>query len=327
MRPNILSRVLVGLMSASMGFSQAPYTNNGSIGTKPKQEAPNWTFPELHGIPVEQWVGKRLLFQPNPTIDPSDKNTYYAWAAWTYDKNNPGIIYPPTNSHTNYDILQGKIGKVIAVAPDSFNQKWAVVELENIKDYTPTIWVQKEFMGTLSAVFLDEIDDARRVLQGKGFWLARRSLKTYDADTKTVSVVPIPKYSHCTIQEVVASWGSFSPIRLIVKTDGVVVGFVDVTIDDRERLDSLEMTLTKYDWKAHYASSPKAIWNAIENEKIVVGMTKEAVGLSWFGVHHVKTVASGDGPLEAWTFLQFEGVHEGTIYFKGDTVVNAEIIK
>jgi hypothetical protein len=115
--------------------------------------------------------------------------------------------------------------------------------------------------------------------------------------------VAIKRYAPLKVVAINPGWDEEKPLRFVLQTSDGKQGFLDVNLSGTNvapelrhlnRFDEAFMTedpKLKYKW-------PARIWEAIENNRVLSGMTMEQVRLSWGEPD--KTVRTTTG--EQWTY-------------------------
>ena len=282
--------------------AQSPYVRDGSIG-KAKEEAPvNNNWPRYKYLPISEWRGKRVIFLPEP-----GSLRKYGYQSFT---GGSGQFGNPT-----YEEAAGKIGTIVAMEPGQFPK--VTVEMEESKRrYVGTVYTETP----TGIAFLDEIDQARKDLIGKTFWILSSELVTYDEASEKYGSVKVKKFSPVTVVDVVVGWRNEEPIRLILKSESGDEGYLDVNISGTNGSKMLvgfghiDKHLSRVDPKKAYPW-PKPIWDTIQDEKVALGMTKEQVKMSWGEPKSIAQTVTAAGKSEQWVFGS--GAY---VYFTGGVV-------
>lgn len=288
--------------TAASLVAQSPYVRDGSIG-KAKEEAPvNNGWPGYKYLPISEWQGKRVIFLPQPGS--LRKFGYQAFTGGGGQFGNP-----------TYEEAAGKIGTVVAVEAGQFPK--VAIEMEgSSRRYVGTVYLE-----TLNGVaFLDEIDQARKDLIGKTFWILSSQFVTYDEASGKYGSVKVKKFSPVTVADVVVGWQNEAPIRLILKGESGDEGYLDVNISGTNGSKQLvgfgyiDKHLSRVDPKTAHPW-PKPIWDAIQDEKVALGMTQEQVKMSWGEPKSISQTVTAAGKSEQWVFGS--GAY---VYFTGGVV-------
>jgi hypothetical protein len=304
----------LAVLFAAVAFGQ--YIQTGAIGTVRKEEPvsvrPNYPF-----IPVEHWVGQRILFMP--TLKSMQKFGYLDFAA-------------PKGSradHPAYDEFVGKIARITAVRPRPASDKRdIVVEIEGTgQQLIGTIDTYNSLGGIL---FLDELDRARVDFIGKVLWLKVGTVGTYDPQTDKTGFMTAKKCGPLKVTNVLAGTGNIAPLRFIVTNQAGDEGYVDVAIsgtnlspiwDRMLAKDGLPRGLSFIDKRFFFSDPrkdhdwPSAVWAAIENETVDIGMTKEQVKFSLGEPKSINYTSTAERSSEQWVYER-----GSFVYFDGDIV-------
>jgi hypothetical protein len=274
--------------TAAVLLAQSPYVRGGSIG-KTAEEPPANSWPQFEYVPISEWQGKRVIFLPQPL----SLRTF----GYQSFKGGTGQFGQPT-----YEEAAGKIGTVVAVEPGQYPK--VVIEMEGgHRRYEGTVYLE-DLEGI---AFLEEIDAARRELIGKTLWILSSAITTYDEASGKFGSVKVKKFSPVTVTDVVVGWYNHEPIRLILKSENGDEGFQDVDISGTNvskqlrDLSHIDKSFSRADpKKAH--PWPKAIWDAIQNEKVAIGMTEEQVRMSWGVPKSISQTVTAAGKSEQWVY-------------------------
>jgi hypothetical protein len=283
-----LMNCVFSVCTAGLLLAQSPYLRDGSIG-KAKEEFPVNNWPQFKYISISEWQGKRVIYLPRPAS--LRKFGYQAFSGGS------GQFGCPT-----YEEAAGKIGTVMAVEMGQFPK--VVIGIEgSSRRYVGTIYLE-----TLDGVaFLDEIDQARKELIGKTLWILSSDIETYDETSEKYGSVKVRKFSPVKVTDVVVGWRNEEPIRLILKSENGDEGFLDVNIsgtNGSKRLvgyTHIDKRFSLVDPKRAYPW-PKPIWDAIQDEKVALGMTKEQVRMSWGEPKSISQTVTAAGKSEQWVF-------------------------
>jgi TonB family protein len=306
---------LLGAPSApagSNGSPSSPYVRDGSIGKAPADTpVNNWS--QFRYLPLDEWQGKRVIFLPQPGL--LRKYGYQSF------KGGSGDLGQPT-----YAEAAGKIGKVIAIERSSERVLGSnvLIEIEGSG---------ARYVGRVSGplaggaadtvdgiAFLDEIDQARQELIGKTLWILSSQLLTNDESSGRVGSVKVKKFSPVKVTDVVVGWRNYEPIRLILKSETGEEGFFDVSLSGTNASKQLvayshvDKHFSRTDPKSGL-DWPKSVWDAIQDEKVALGMTKEQVTMSWGTPKSVAQTVTTAGKSEQWVYGN--GAY---VYFTGGLV-------
>jgi hypothetical protein len=269
-------------------LGQVPYLKTGSIG-KVNESLPVNAWPQFKYVPMSEWQGKRVIFLPQPA-----SLRHFGYQSFT---GGSGQFGAPT-----YEETVGKIGTVIAVDAEEYPK--VTIEMEG----TGRRYIGTAYTGSLRAVaFLDEIDQARKELIGKTLWISSSSILTYNDATGQFGSVKVKKFSPVRVVDVVVGWYEHEPIRLILKSENGEEGFLDVQISGTNVSEVLIGSghIAQYfllaDPKKTYLW-PNSIWDAIQHEKVALGMTGQQVRMSWGEPKSISQTITAAGNSQQWVF-------------------------
>ncbi|MGH9843708.1 MAG: hypothetical protein ACREEM_33650 [Blastocatellia bacterium] len=232
--------------------------------------------------PISAWTGKRFIFLPRPASSPAD-------------------AYDDFIGSVRVQKFAGRVGKVISVG--EFNGRAHVeFEMEDSGEHVRarTI-VNKESLKGMALA--DDIETAHRQWAGKTVWCKAMMISSFDEQSGAVSMLRIKKYSPLKVAEVVAGWNEEAPVRLMLETADGKRGFLDLNLSgtnvqkDFRHVGRFGDNLLAEDPRLKY-KWPAATWTAIENGRIVPGMTMDQVRMSWGDPEKIARTAAG----EQWTY-------------------------
>ena len=271
--------------------AENPYVHNGSIGDETKVAVSNQgkKLGPSDRRPVDRWTGERFIFMPMPKKKRDLVSKYLRINMMEY---------------------QGRIARVIDVTESETNDlftSWKVkLRMEDnarilVLDYMEGGIVE----GIQGIAPVMDIDDAKETWLGKTLWCKRNYLFTYNADKEEFGRVPIKKCSAVKVSDVVVGDYHGTPVRFIVKTDSGQEGFVDLSWSgtndvafSNEQLSDIFFVKNPretYSWS-------DAVWSAIENGKVFVGMTDYQVTLSWVRPPKINKSIVGKTKHEQWIY-------------------------
>lgn len=291
-------------------FAESTYVKAGSIG---KQKAAEPTAGPVYR-PLEKLVGERVIFLPQRLS--MQHFGYQSFSGGTGRFGNP-----------TYAEAVGRIGKITEVSDSYYSGKITIQMEDNGQIYFGSGRDSINGIGIVS-----EIDDARAKYIGKTLWYKKTRLETYDESKEVVENIDytqpakpakpitlddlkkadaekirLKKYSPVKVVDVVAGWYHDHPIRFILRSPGGEEGYEDVTITGTNVSDVLRETFT-FD-KSFLLEDPrkknkwsKNVWNAIENEKVYVGMSAEQARMSWGKPKEINKTTTGKRAHEQWVY-------------------------
>lgn len=308
--PNITTKLqnlfLFTLLLAYTAFSQeSPYIRQDSIGVdKTVKSSKDFS------------VGDRVIFPPdkrNPEYYSAIKIEGETSGSQQVSQTSDGRYRVFDNFDTisigglsnpkdlNYKQYVGRVGKIIGLAEKNSSKQLLSI-------YTP-LQIQMEdnnekirivLIGGHSLVPVAPIDKARMTYKGKTIWFRDTSLSTYDQERDSLGMLNLPKlYMPLAVVDVVVSWNTISPIRLILKTKSGEEGYLDFSINDFEEKFSDNFFTrdprTVYKWSAN-------AWAYIEDGQVWIGMTKAQAQLAWGEPNSVNRTTTRRGVLEQWVY-------------------------
>jgi hypothetical protein len=296
---------LLEIQKQENSLQESKYIKTGSIGRQK-------SISSISSAPVyrslEMLVGERIIFLPKRL-----SMQHYGYQSFSGGTGQFG--------HPTYAEAVGRIGLITKVSDNSYSGRITVQMEDNNQIYVGS--------GTDSIdgiAIVSEIDHARKEYLGKTLWLKRTYLETYNESKelseetsfpKMVTIqdlkkadldkIKLKKYSPVKVIDVVAGWNNDNPIRFILRTNSGQEGYDDVTITGsnvpsilRETF-TFESTFLLYDPRKMNKWSKK-VWNAIESEKVFVGMTADQAKLSWGEPEVINKTTTGKMRLEQWVY-------------------------
>lgn len=298
MKKLALALALLGAMASA----QSDFVQPGSIGTSPAPMT-SCKFEGTNRPPITCWPGQKVLFLPSPLS--LQKYGYQSFKGGTGSFGNVG-----------YQEGVGRIGTVTKVSAGQYSGFDVEIKMDdNGQIYVGHASGSDPLMANVDGIaLLTELQAARSALKGKDVWLSTKYIGQYDAEMGKVSSLLRPRFQKYTVQDVVAGWYGYSPVRLIVKSQNGEIGFEDIAytgynsgslweISAFDRNVSLVDPRTVKKWKPE-------VWKALENDTVIPGMTMEQVVYGYPWDHTVSKSTSTAGTVEVWGFDKF-----GTITF------------
>ena len=247
-------------------------------------------------VPASKWVGLRFIILPQ-----SKAVQHYGYQELYRDNDKDFAPLP-------YDEYAGRIFRVVGIGrvdgPDAGTLEEADLQMEGDKKIIHGD-IDHGCMTDVGPV--SDFETARKLYLGKTLWLASDHLSTYDAQKDTSDLpsspawhqafqdIPLKQYSPVKVLGIVPGWYAGSPVRFIVQEESGsreepksagVQGYVDVHMSDTnvpknlQAVNRFDSTFLESDPRKTYAWSPE-IWTALENRKILLGMTSQQVRMSW----------------------------------------------
>lgn len=287
-----MMRILIALVSIllvqlSISFAQNPYIREGSIGTQ-KEETEISSKDPLSFRPIEKWVGEKFIFLPKTK----------SLQEYGYQDFRPG--QGRFNSPT-YEECVGRIGTIVKVT-NTYSEKITLQMDDNGQTYTAS---GDDSVGGIAPVA--DIDYARNKWLGKNLWYENKQIVTYNEATENYGSIKHKRYSPVKVVDIVAGWDSDAPVRFILKTSSGEEGFADVNLSGT----NVPCILRHYRRFEEYFFSddpkkiynwPSAVWSAIEEEKVFVGMTAEQARMSLGKPKKINKTTTGIVRTEQWVY-------------------------
>jgi hypothetical protein len=220
--------------------------------------------------------------------------------------------------HPTYKEAVGRLGLLTDISEQTsrIGTREYIVKITMVDDHQ--VYTNKSLLDepeSLNGVaFITDLECAKKQLLGKTIWyigagVDQNGINVYDEATDKTTKLDAPKPVKLNVKDVVASWFSDKPVRLIVMTDSGAEAFADVTLSginvsetDRklsifEDSFSLEDPRTKYNW-------PEKAWQAIREHKVYIGMTQQQAAMSWGKPFptDVKSSITASGKSDMWHF-------------------------
>ena len=251
-------------------------------------------LPEIEAAPaprpISKWVGERFIVLPRP---PSRQREAYE-ALEVRDK----IGRHPTPEET--------AGAVLRVTSVRYDRVTPIVTF--VREDTQQEYVGRAGAGSLEGLApLADIEAARKEWRGKTLWLAAPDLQTLGEGSEDSRVLPVKRLARVDVVDVQPGWSSNAPIRFILRTGSGSRGFRDVhttgtNVPEAQRqrhgFDRAFLTQdprTELDWSGE-------VWTAIEDSRVLVGMTTAQARMSWGEPRRVERAISGSGSEERWSY-------------------------
>jgi hypothetical protein len=299
-----LISVVVLAVLQSLSSAQSPYIQNGTIG----EPASKPTARPETGLPVDEWVGNRIVFMP---IRKSSQK--YGYQAFRY----PLAPKELFSRQPKYDELVGKVGTITARPSRPLADFLVRLDDGQTLEAALTLGTTLEHVA-----FVDEIETARRLYLNQTLWLRDRTVWTYDAERDTRNVFYLPKFTPVRITNVVLSEDTGQPIRFIFSSEDRRTGFKDITLGCTNS-QSYECSGNRFvqqfvtqdprkgvDW-------PDSVWQAVCLQMLSVGMSKDQVVMSWGTPLKINRTESENGAHEQWVYERRhrDDPVDGLLYF------------
>ncbi len=240
--------------------------------------------------PFSKWIDERFVVLPRP---PSRRRDAYE-ALEVRDK---------IGRHPTPEEMAGAVLKVTSVQHDRVTPIVTFVREDTKQEY-----IGRAAAGSLEDLApLADIEAARKEWQGKTLWLAAPDLQTLGGGSEDPRVLPVKRLARVDVVDVQPGWSSNAPIRFILRTGAGSLGFRDVHTtgtnvpEAHRQRHGFERAFLTQDPRAEF-DWPKEVWAAIEDTRVVVGMTTAQARMSWGAPRRVERIISGSGREERWTY-------------------------
>jgi hypothetical protein len=232
--------------------------------------------------PSNAWQDQRFIFLFSPK--PLENSTYDDFSGALKRKN-----------------YAGRIGKAVTVS-DFSGRVHLELEMEDTREHVRarTVPNKESIKGLL---LVEDLEKARQRWVGQTLWCRQMRLSTYDEQSDNLGSVAIKRYAPLKVVAINPGWDEEKPLRFVLQTSDGKQGFLDINLSGTNvppeirhlnRFDEAFLTedpKLKYKWPARF-------WAAIENNRVLSGMTMEQVRLSWGEPDKTARTAAG----EQWTF-------------------------
>lgn len=285
------------LMILSFASAQTDLIRNGSIGST-VDPAKSCEFSPKNSPPVTCWVGQKMIFLPAPK-----SSQQYGYQSFKGGTGRFGSV--------SYEEGVGKIATITSIGKNSIGSYNITVRVDSTGSiYTADSSTSDPSLASINGVaFVREIQAARTNLKGKTLWLTSDNVATYDDSTGKINTIYIKKFQPVKVEDVVAGWYNHSPVHLIIRLPDGRQAFASAsyygwnagTLRERfafSREYFLQDPRITHKW-------PAKIWSALEDDKIIPGMTKEQVYFSRSQGYSVNKSTTSQGDIEQWTYQKY----------------------
>jgi hypothetical protein len=287
----------LGLILGLTVSAQEPARQSLTTGEAPKKNTATEHATLFPYRPMTTWQGQRFIFLPCP-------------------KSLEHITYDDFGGARKRKDYAGRTAKVVSVS-DFGGRVHLEFELEDNGEHVRarTLPNKESIKGLL---LLEDLEKAREQWKGQTLWYKQALLSTYDEQTDKLGTLSVKKYAPVKVVEINPGWDEEKPLRFVLESKGQL-GFVDVNLSgtnvQREvrHLSRFEDYFLTEDLKQKYKWSA-SVWQSIENNRVIGGMTMEQVRLSWGEPEKTARTATG----EQWTYAA------GVLTFKNGVVVNIQ---
>ena len=310
MRPLVLLFLLTSL--GTNFFARGQFIREGSIGKEialqPAQQTDSCSF-----RPLSAMKGEKLIFLPQSKA--LQEYVYHGFQGGT-----------GRYGHPTYKEAVGRIGVLTDIAPRpsvSGGAEYVLsVTMEGDQRVYTSVFVDNEPESIDGVAFIVDLECAKKRLLGRAIWyigagVDQNGLRVYDEATGKTAKVNLPKPVRLQVKEVVASWYSDTPVRLIVAGEDGTEAFVDISLSginlskENRRLLSFEDSFTLDDPHTVY-NWPERAWQAVRGHTVHIGMTEEQAAMSWGKPFpsDIRSSVSANGKSDIWHF------DSQTLYFE-----------
>ncbi len=282
---------------------QSPYTQRGFVNPKAEQSIEHLPK-QLSKRPIESWVGERFIFLPRP------KNLEFLGYKVREDR--------AVSDRLSYAKYAGRITRVLAVTKDGIYWNIELAMEDTGEKLKAKIFDHIEGMAPLA-----DIDYARAKWLGKTLWHKEGMIPKCKENTRSQDLIKFKRFSPIKVSAVTASDLSTTPLRFFLETSSGEEGCIDVALTGtnnpryfsatfRSKFEDFFLTedpRAKYPW-------PDQIWSAIVERRLLLGMTKEQVMMSWGSPDSVHGLSATTYGYSQWVYKGI-GSSRTYLYFEG----------
>jgi hypothetical protein len=215
--------------------------------------------------------------------------------------------------------LVGKTFKITKIVPISADGSQSYVFLED--NQTKKMYRTTNTNGhTANVACLSDLSGALKKWRGKTIYSKSRSIKTYNEKDRVYGYTTVGITTPLKVIDAIWGFDDKKPIWLVVQTKDGRTGFFEISyswtnsdITYPENRSPWQDDFTDDNIRTHYRWSDK-VWNLINNQKIVIGMTKQQVLLSWGEPIDINEDVYENSTVEQWVYS------DNLIYFKNGKV-------
>lgn len=271
-------------------FAQNPYLYDGSIGTQNKPTEDGAVPSPFSYRPMEKLVGEQFIFLPS-----AKGGRKYGYQSCTGGNGEHG--------HPSYNEAVGRIGTVRKVEKTQLSHRVVIEMLDNKQTYEC-----EAYSGSINSLgSIQDLDDANRKWKGKTVWYKAGNVSTYNADDGSFVELKVKRLSKGLITNVVAGWYESTPVRILFKLETGEEGFEDINVSGT---NVAEILRNMHRFEDYFFSNdpktiyqwPKHVWEAIEDGKVRIGMSKEQASLSWGKPKSINKTVTENSASEQWVY-------------------------
>jgi hypothetical protein len=278
--------------------TQNPPANQAKAEERPAPKKPELILPG-------QWKGHKVIFLPT-----FEEEKHYGYLSWSYQEG------PDLHVGIPYDDLALRTGVVESTISGGGNLKATVV----MSDSGKRVYSDGFDISLGSICFTEILDAARDQLIGRQIWYRGNKIGVVTNGEQTTERADVARFTQYKITNVVPSWFSESPVRLLVEYTGAKHGYIDVHYGDTNIPEKL---IAHSDFFTDcFLTNPRKdhpwgdkVWDEIAASKVSIGMTNEQVEFAWGkpkDIHKTITATTVD---EQWVYGD-----QQYIYFRNGVV-------
>ena len=248
----------------------------------PHKPTPETAAPLAPFRPIMTWQDQRFIFLSSPKAS----------------SDTPYQDYTGKRVRKDY---AGRIAKVVNISDFSGRQHLDLEMEDNGEKLRARTSPNRESLEGL--LLIADLEQARQRWEGQTLWSRQMRLSTYDETTDGLGSLAIKRYAALKVVSVTPGWDNATPLRFTLETADGKRGFMDVNLSgtnvppELRQLSRFEdQFLTEDPHLKHKWSA--GTWSAIENNRIITGMSAEQVKMSWGEPQQTSRTATG----EVWTY-------------------------
>ncbi len=291
--------IMVTVPTFALRAQTNPYVGSASIGEAQKP-ASELTAQGLKFRPLSEWKGERFIFLPTT-------KTLQSYGYQSVHKSGE------TFGGLGYTDHVGRIAKVTGFQQSDLGDTVVQFKFEDNGEEVEATASSGSVEGIGPVA---DIDSARSRWLGKTLWYTGNELVTYDANANKFGSTPIKKFYPVRVTNIVAGSENNTPVRFIIQDSSGNIGFIDINLTGTNVSEILrdgfrfESQFLEADPRITHPWDAKT-WEAIEDGKVFVGMSKPQVTMSWGKPKNINTSSSG---LEQWVYS------DQYLYFTDETL-------
>jgi hypothetical protein len=270
-------------------------------------------------VDILEWEGERFTVLPlSPTFRRFGYEMYPTRQLDTAP-GTPDSVRQLPNHRYRYDCLSGS--ELACVSVSEVDSEYLVVW---VADSTGDTVVARTHGGAVKGVAMSRnLEDARERWGGRQVFARKRQINTYDSASGKMGSIKVSIAAPLTVEEV--RWGVLplppQPLWLVVSTTDTQQGFIPTYVSWTNVLNSVvrdtvpwaEFVIETNPKESHEWSED--IWAAVEEHRLMTGMTTTQVRFSVEDPSAVDTVHKDGVPHQRWSY---PGQY---LLFRADTLV------